>query len=185
MYPNQSPRILICVLVLLAFCSGTTFAQVPPGWTSMDINATGGSGNESDGIWAVIGEGSDIWGTSDQFHYVYTTLDGDGSIEARVLAPGFDGGSNVWAKAGVMIRENTIGGSKHVFMANTRNGGDDHFVTLQRRLQTDQASTSSHGGNPTVPYPVWVRLTRTGNHFEGAYSYDENGVTWVDPAWSK
>ncbi|NLH44179.1 MAG: hypothetical protein GX448_20260, partial [Planctomycetes bacterium] len=51
------------------------------------------------------GQGSDIWGTSDQFRYAYKTLTGNGTIVARVHSiyntPGNDG----WSKAGVMIRQ--------------------------------------------------------------------------------
>ena len=48
--------------------------------------------------------GSDIWGTSDQFRFAYKQLSGDGSIVIRV--DGVDN-SDGWAKAGLMIRQNT------------------------------------------------------------------------------
>ena len=34
----------------------------------------------------VVGGGIDIWDTSDQFHFVYQPLTGDGTIQARVTS---------------------------------------------------------------------------------------------------
>jgi len=161
----------------MAFCGGTVWGQLPPGWSNMDIDTSGGSANESNGTWTIVGDGADIWGTSDEFHYAYFPLSGDGFIEARVLAPGFTGGSDEWSKAGVMIRESTAANSKHSYMAVTRNTGASHFMALQWRPNTGDESFTTNSGS-TQPYPVWVRLTRTGNTFEGEYSLND-GVTWV------
>ncbi len=46
--------------------------------------------------------GTDIWNNGDQFRFAYKQLSGDGSIMARVDSLV---NTNVWAKAGVMIRE--------------------------------------------------------------------------------
>jgi len=162
---------------MMAFCGGTVWGQLPPGWSNMDIDTSGGSANESNGTWTIVGDGADIWYTSDEFHYAYFPLSGDGFIEARVLEPGFTGGSDEWSKAGVMIRESTEANSKHVYMAVNRNTGASHFMALQGRPNTGDESFSTHSGS-TQPYPVWVRLTRAGNTFKGEYSF-ENGVTWV------
>ena len=74
--------------------------------------------------------GTDIWGTADQFRFAYKTLTGNGTIVARVDSLY---NSNVWAKAGVMIRQNTDAGSVHAFMASRRQS-PGNGASFQRRL---------------------------------------------------
>ncbi|MEJ2703609.1 MAG: hypothetical protein P8Z79_14320, partial [Sedimentisphaerales bacterium] len=93
---------LIPFVVVLALV-GQTGAAVPPGWSNQDVGTTGGSADESNGTWTVSGDGADVWGATDAFHYAYVPLIGDGEISARVVSNGT--GSNTWAKGGVMIRE--------------------------------------------------------------------------------
>jgi len=131
----------------------------------------------ADGTIAVGGQGTDIWGTADQFRYVYKQLNGDGSIVARVDSLV---NSDGWAKAGVMIRETLDPGARNAYVAVTPSNG----VTFQYRQANagDSASVSMAGF--TAPY--WVKLTRSGNTFTAQRS--EDGVTWVsitdDPAAS-
>ena len=73
--------------------------------------------SETGGAMTVTGAGADIWGTSDDFTYVYKTLTGNGTLVARVVSNGT--GSNEWAKGGVMIRDSLNGGSTHALMAIT------------------------------------------------------------------
>ena len=61
-----------------------------------------------------MGAGADIWNNADEFRYAYKTLDGDGSMIARVVDKGT--GSNEWAKGGVMIRQSIAAGSTHAYM---------------------------------------------------------------------
>ena len=51
----------------------------------------------------------DIWDVADQFRFGFKRLTGDGSIVAKVDS--IDN-TNVWAKAGVMIRESLDAGSQ-------------------------------------------------------------------------
>ncbi len=122
----------------------------------------------TDGTVVVGGQGTDIWGTSDQFRYVYKQLSGDGSIVVRVDRIA---NSNEWAKAGVMIRESLTAPSKHVSVVVTPESG----ISLQRRVTagSDSADTTEAG----LVAPYWVKLTRTGNTFTAQRSAD--GTTWV------
>ena len=43
-----------------------------------------GQASYASGTFSVTGAGVDIWDASDQFRFVYQTLDGDGEIVARV-----------------------------------------------------------------------------------------------------
>ena len=69
-----------------------------------DIGAVAAPGNfgESNGTFTVSGSGADIFGTADEFHFVYRQINGDTTITARVASLQ---NTNVWAKAAVMIRE--------------------------------------------------------------------------------
>ena len=147
-------------------------AARPEGWSNRDIGTTGGSANEANGMWAVSGDGADVWGTTDAFHYAYVPLNGDGEMVARVVDNGT--GSNTWAKGGVMIRETLAAGSKHALMAIT--GGEGGGLTFQNRPTTNGRSYSAHG-NPTAAPPHWVRLKREGDTIT-AYS-SANGDDWV------
>lgn len=158
--------------VLVLILAGVASAAVPAGWSNRDIGTSGGSVSVSGGTWTFRGDGEDIWGNSDAFHYAYVPLSGDGEISARVVSYGF--GSNTWAKGGVMIRETLDIDSKHATMIVT--GGEGGGKAFQCRSTTSGTSYSSHGGTQVSP-PLWVKLQRRGNTFTAYYSY--NGVNWV------
>ena len=152
---------------------GDVSAALPAGWTSQDVGTPEpGSASDSGGTWAVTGNGNDIWGSSDNFHYAYVPLIGDGEITARVVDNGT--GSNSWSKGGVMIRETLDGPSKHAIMALT--GGDGGGICFQGRPNTGSGSVSFHGDVTASP-PYWVKLVREGDMITGYSSAD--GVDWV------
>jgi hypothetical protein len=158
--------------VSMLILAGAASALVPAGWSNQDIGTYGGSVSVSGGTWTFRGDGADIWGNSDAFHYAYVPLSGDGEISARVVSNGF--GSNTWAKGGVMIRETLDPDSKHAMMIVT--GGEGGGKAFQCRSTTGGTSYTSHGGTQVSP-PLWVKLQRRGNVFTGYYSY--NGVNWI------
>ncbi|MCP4453408.1 MAG: hypothetical protein GY809_18270 [Planctomycetes bacterium] len=125
-----------------------------------------------DGVYEITGSGADVWGTSDQFHYLYKDLTGDGSISCRVTD--FGTGSNSWAKGGVMIRETLDADSKHAIMVMT--GGSGGGISFQGRTTEAGASSSGMHSDITAAPPQWVKLTREGNTFTAYYSAD--GVAW-------
>jgi hypothetical protein len=96
----------------------------PSGWNDADIGSPNlaGSANYSNGVYTVFGSGADIWGTSDQFHYVYTTMTGDGTMIARVLSQDY---TDPWAKAGVMMRQSLDADSPYAFVFTTPGNGTD------------------------------------------------------------
>jgi hypothetical protein len=138
-------------------------APGPEGSASLD---------EATGTYTITGSGADIWGSSDQFHYMYRKLSGDGEIVAHVVDNGT--GTNAWAKGGVMIRETLDANSKHMLMALT--GGEGGGIAFQGRPETGGRSNSYHGDITASP-PYWVKLTRVGNTITAYSSAD--GVDWV------
>jgi len=120
------------------------------------------------------GLGADIWGTADQFRFAHKTLTGNGTIVARVNSVH---NSNVWAKAGVMIRQSTNAGAVHSFMCITPGGASaGNGASFQRRPVADAASVNDNSA-VLVAAPYWVKLERTGDNFSGFISPD--GGAWT------
>jgi regulation of enolase protein 1 (concanavalin A-like superfamily) len=149
-----------------------TSASVPSPWAQQDIGGVGlsGSATLSGSTWTVTGAGADVWGTADQFHFVYQPLVGDGTITARVAT---EQTVNDWTKAGVMIRGTLSADSVHGFMLVTPSGVKG--LAFQRRVTTGGLSTNTSGGSGSPP--AWVRITRSGSTITAYRSAD--GVTWT------
>ncbi|HEX6975332.1 MAG TPA: phospholipase D-like domain-containing protein [Vicinamibacterales bacterium] len=143
--------------------------QLPAPWSQADVGAVGvpGSASEAGGAFTVDGNGADIWGTADAFHFVYRTLAGDGTVVARVASLQ---NTDAWTKAGVMIRESLDPGSRHALMLVSAGKG----LAFQRRTTTGGTSTNTSGGAGVAP--AWVKLVRTGTSFTASTSTD--GSTW-------
>jgi regulation of enolase protein 1 (concanavalin A-like superfamily) len=143
---------------------------LPSPWQSRDIGSVGIAGSASYGNsrYTLVGSGADIWGSSDQFRFMYQSLSGNGTITAKVYS---QTNSNSWAKAGVMIRETLNANSKHAMAIISPSNG----VRFQHRSSTGGSSTDVSGGSGTAP--VWLRVTRSGSTFTAYRSSD--GATWT------
>jgi phosphatidylserine/phosphatidylglycerophosphate/cardiolipin synthase-like enzyme/regulation of enolase protein 1 (concanavalin A-like superfamily) len=144
--------------------------SLPSPWVDADVGAVGAPGSASfaDPTFTVTGAGDDVWGTADAFHFVYQTLDGDGTIVARVASVQ---NTAAWAKAGVMIRSSLSAGSAQAFMLVSAGKG----VAFQRRLSNGATSLSTAGSASTAPR--WVKLTRSGDTIRAYES--SNGTSWT------
>jgi len=127
------------------------------------------------GTYTMTGSGADIWdvrgigtGYHDEFHFAYKTLTGAGSIIARVVSVE---NTNVWAKAGVMIRETLDADSKHAMAVVTPAQG----VSFQRRNATGDTSASDTIGGISAPH--WLKIVRDLSGNFAAY-HSTNGSTW-------
>ena len=138
-------------------------------WKSQDVGNVGvpGSATYASGTYTITSSGADIGGTSDQFHFVYQPVLGDVQLIARIATIEIP---NTASKGGIMIRETLAAGSKNV--ALVLKGGSRY--QFQRRLSTG-AGISYTSGTQTAP--VWFKLTRLGDTFNGYRSI--NGVTWT------
>jgi hypothetical protein len=121
------------------------------------------------GTFTMTASGTDIEGTADEFHFAYKTLTGAGSIVAKVQSVS---NTNVWAKAGVMIRETLDPGSKQAMMVVTPGSG----ISFQRRVETDNTTSNTTTAGIVAPY--WVKIERdlAGNF---TASSSANGSTWT------
>jgi len=156
------------VLFLALLFPALGYAAAPT--LSRDIGQVGAAGSTSiaNGIYTVRASGADIWGTRDEFRFVYGTLTRDGEITARVDSLS---ATDSWTKAGVMIRESLTSSSRYAYtLVSSANG-----VDLQYRASTG-AYAASRGFDRVTRAPYWVRLRRIGNVFTAYVSADGN--TW-------
>jgi regulation of enolase protein 1 (concanavalin A-like superfamily) len=144
--------------------------QLPSPWTNRDIGSArpAGSATASSGTFTVRGGGADIWGGSDQFHYVYQPVSGDVEIIARLNS--FNA-PYPWAMAGVMIRGSLAADASHAFMLGSYSRG----WSFNRRLVADAGTTYRTAG-PSTSAPGWIRLVREGSLITGYHSTD--GTSW-------
>ncbi|MDP4290586.1 MAG: T9SS type A sorting domain-containing protein [Bacteroidota bacterium] len=149
--------------------ASTRLIPIPDPWQHQDIGAptATGSANYADGKFFVNGSGTDIYGTSDQCHFVYQPLKGNGEISAQVINIT---NTNVWAKAGVMIRESLNANSANAFMLVSSSSG----IALQQRPSTGSASSTTKA---TGVSPFWVKLVRNNNVLTG-YESSEGNIWW-------
>ncbi len=153
------------------------------GLTGVDINpgATAPAGENysfGPGLFHVMGGGADIFGSADQFRYVYTQKSGDFDVKMRV--PYVDVVRNP-TKAGFQVRESLSPFSPNVSayvvpMWPSRNQPEG------TARPTYNAATASWGANPNPTYNLswfpdaWIRFRRVANTFH-RYS-STNGVNW-------
>jgi subtilisin family serine protease len=144
--------------------------SLPSPWSQQDVGSVGlpGSATESGGTFTVLGSGADVWGYSDQFHFVSQTLSGDGEIRARVASVT---NTSPYAKAGVMIRQDVSNNSPYAMMELLPN----RSAAFQWRLT--KAAVTQSVGSPSAPAPYWVRLVRSGNTITAYRS--SNGTAWT------
>ena len=121
---RQSLTVLFLCAASLTFGALDTNQDVPPGL------APAGSGTEAAGTWTLEGAGADIWGNSDEFHFVYDSsiVSGDFAVKCHVTS--LSGGDVDWAKAGIMARVPTnpsdprfTGPETYAFCCTTNNQG--------------------------------------------------------------
>jgi uncharacterized repeat protein (TIGR03806 family) len=146
-----------------------SFGDLPKPWIGQDIGPAGVGGDEvfDKGTFTITGSGDGIEKLSDDFHYLFQPLHGDGTILAHItsMSPG-----SARAKAGVMIRASGDPSSPHAMMALP----NDQSADFLRRTQAGGDSTDSRVRSIRTPY--WVKLERKGNEVSGSISLD--GVSW-------
>lgn len=152
---------------------------LPNTWLSKDIGQVGIPGyTEYNGrAFTMEGEGHDIGGRNDEFHFAYAPMTGEGTITARIVRPM----SSQWTKPGVMMRESLAADSRHAsvlllphwsgaLVSRSEKGGD---TTTTGTKHLGRAHIIKKNRLST---PYWVRLIRFRNRFTGYMS--ANGHDW-------
>jgi M6 family metalloprotease-like protein len=134
--------------------------SLPPGWNEANIGSSTGSSSFDGATYTVTGAGADIWGTTDAFRFVYSTVSGDFDVSVRVTSVQQ---VHDWTKAGLMIRDGFGAQARHASAFATPSSVNG--LAFQRRELIGGAS--SHTAGPAVSPPVWLRLTRNGNAISG------------------
>lgn len=154
--------------VITAPVSTTTYTATYFQEADIGSVSSPGSGSLSNGVYTIRSSGADIWGNVDAFHYSYVPLAGNGDFKARVTAVQ---SNNIYAKAGIMIREGLGANARNVLMAIAAGQG----ATFQRRTTTGGTTTNTVSAGLVAPY--WVRLVRSGDLFTAYRSQDAG--TWT------
>ncbi len=144
----------------------------PAEWLDSDLGAPWRFGyslwNASTAIWTVAGGGTDIFGTSDQGHFVSRPFSGDGSIVARVATLQ---NTDTQAKGGVMFRDSFATNGMYAFVCVTPTG-------LRFDCRTNLNTAAITIASNTVRTAKWVKLLRSGNSFRGYFS--TNAINWQE-----
>jgi alpha-tubulin suppressor-like RCC1 family protein len=164
---------VLSVLFLLQFIllqnPDKVYAAVPDPWTFSDIGSPAVTGTDSHngGEFTISGNGAEIWGSSDQFTYMYQVLSGDSLISARITS---QTNTNGGAKAGLMFRESTAANSKYVDLVVT----PSNVLVLQWRSST--GGPCAYKALGSFKLPAYIKLVRSGDMFNAYKSND--GVNW-------
>lgn len=178
---------LILILIIVSVSLNAKEKQVPlKNFKSADIGNPAISGTTeilSDGITLIAG-GADVWGTRDEFRFVWLEQTGDFNFSTRIenlTDP------NLYTKAGIMAREELSENSSHIYFQvfpnnherNKNNGGYEFQYRKVKAGEMKAIYPTRFEGTPEFPvnYPnTWIRLKRSGDEFSGYYSTD--GKTW-------
>ena len=150
--------------------SNVTVVPTPAGFgTTAFVGGAAGSASSvaTTRTYTLTNRGADIWGTADQFTFTYKPWSGDGQavVDVRSVT-----NTNAWTKSGVMFRSTTAANSAHVSLFVTPGKG----IVMQYR--SSAGATSRQVAQISGAAPVFLRLTRRGSTFVGAWSSDFS--TW-------
>ncbi|MEW6236127.1 MAG: hypothetical protein AB1656_12135 [Candidatus Omnitrophota bacterium] len=124
------------------------------------------------GTYVVIGAGNDIWGSADNFHYLYREVSGKVSLKADCLLYEGDGHTE-WAKIGPMVRDDADSWSAHG-MSMIRTWGRDfgpQWRDIYAGTSGNNESLNVPGGTAAGQQTGTVEITRDGTKI-GFYYYD-------------
>ncbi len=134
--------------------------------------------------YTLSGAGNDIWGTADNFHFLYTVVSGDFNMEAKIIHDESERSTStdVWIKGMLMARQNLSAGSPN-FGNRVRRDGQ---YSWQYRAAQDGASSSngddrvtfSSEGYPAEDYPT-TRLERRGDDWSIFFKDELGDGSWI------
>lgn len=123
----------------------------------------------------MIAGGNDIWGTSDQFHFVYQYWQGDFDMKVKVQRLDV---AQSWSKAGLMARETLDDNSATIETYTSPIDWPGAAILQAARRAITGDITTEWGSNPPSSLPnQWLRLRRQGDLFTTHHGTD--GVNWI------
>ena len=166
-------------VIRIGFTETTGGSQPPPPpWETTDVGSgVNGSTSYANGTFSMTAGGSDLWSTSDDFHFVHQSLTGDGEIVANVQNFQHPSGS-AFSLGAVMMRASLTSSSAHASMMITNTGK----AKFRRRATTGGDTVSTGPSEGSTPFPRYLKLKRVGNVFSAFLS--SNGTSWTEVAGS-
>ncbi len=153
----------------------TLTVKTGPKMLSLDIGTAkqkAGTTTMTTSGYTVAGAGNDIGSTADGFRFVYLQTTND--VDVKVQITSLDD-VNEWTKAGLMLRESLVAGSRHTSILTTPSDGQEVFQVVSRSILNSATTEQFRFGG--VAYPKnWLRLKREGNLVTFYRSSD--GVSW-------
>jgi outer membrane protein assembly factor BamB len=145
----------------------------PNGWHCDEIGNPAVLGGQSlrGTTWTVRGAGEDIWGASDQFHYVWQSITGNGGMSARVIS---QVSTSSYPKGGIMVRESLAPDSPY-YAVFVEPGNKGNGVSVEVRSKQGLISTSINSIRGSAP--IYLKVTRMGDTLNAYVSND--GVNWT------
>ena len=150
-------------------------SALPAGFQEADIGSVGLAGsssyNSSSGVFTVKGAGTDLFGsTPDAFHYVYTTLTGNGSFAVHVDMITANDGS---APSGIDMRSSLSPTAANMFDAIQANNSIN--IINDRTTDGDVENNQYISGAESAPH--LIELVRTGDVIS-VYVSNNNGIAY-------
>lgn len=150
-----------------------TYMAKPPGGAEQngDVISVTGAGEQIAG-YGMTGFAIEHGGHPDSQNYLFKRVTGDGEITAFVADSRGECPRASWAA--VQFRQEPTGDA--IYAAMLLSPADGRHVAFSRRLVRGMPTPALIQGPEAKP-PLWLRVTRRGNHFTGSYSTD--GKTWT------
>lgn len=128
---------------------------------------------DPNGAFSIKAGGTDIFNNTDNGHFIYRLIEGDGELVARVESLSKTAAGT---KAGLLMRDSLKPDARNVAVMVLANGG------LQQQHRAKAASPTSSTKAPGAP-PHWLKLVRKGDAITGFRSTD--GQKWTEISTQK
>lgn len=165
--------LMLCSILAICFVS-TAYCQLE----SIDIGDAvniPGSTDFKNGVYTIVGGGSDIWDAADGFRFAYTKINGD--FEAIVHQISIEL-KHEWAKAGIHARQDLDPGSPNAQVIVTGGGGGGCQITWRATKGGISEEFLDVAPGNWKDNECWLKLTRKGDEFHGYISKDNKN--WED-----
>ena len=163
--------------MLLAYKRKTNQAPLPAPWKSAIIGSQTPAGfaafDSDSGRFLLESNSGDIWGSSDNFSFIYQKVAGDVTLIARLTSMSR---INNWSKAGIMIRESLSANAAYSMLMKT----PSNHSRVQQRTSTGANATDNPNGIKDLHFYnlySWLKVERKGNVITSYVS--RNKTSWT------